>query len=123
MMRHILAVAIGLIALSATATDTMLSKARNITLPTLQYRDVALGEIIQDIQKKCAELDPERTGVNFLIKLDDKELQRTLTMTVNSPTVERALSLLAATAALYIRYEPSAITVEKSERVTEQPKK
>ena len=122
-MRRILAVVICLIALTATATDTMLSKARNITLPTLQYRDIALGEIIQDIQKKCAELDPEGTGVNFLIKLDESELQRKLTMTVNTPTIERALNLLAATAALYIRYEPSAIIVEKSERVTEQPKK
>jgi hypothetical protein len=122
-MKRVLALLFGLIAVTVLATDTMLSKARNIKLPILQYRDVALKEILNDIQKKSIELDPEGIGVNFLIRLDEAELDRKLTMTVNIPTIERALNLLAATAVLYIRYEPNAIVVEKSERITGEPKK
>ena len=108
---------------SAMGLDTMLSKARSITLPTLQYREVTVREILADIQKRGVELDPEGIGINFVIKLDDALLERKLTMTVHTPTLERALSLLAATAALYIQYDPGAIVVQKSERTTDQPEK
>ena len=107
-----------LLASSAMAAETMLSKARSLTLPTLQYRDVPLKDILADIQVKSRSIDPEGTGVNFLVKLDDSMANRKLTMTVNTPTIERALKLLAATAALYIQYNPDVIVIQASERVT-----
>lgn len=104
----------------AAATETMLSKARSISLPTLQYRDVALKEILDDIQKKSVECDPEGIGVNIIVKLDATLLGKKFTMTINAPSVERALSLLAATAALYVQYESAATVVQKSERIAEE---
>lgn len=106
------------VATSTMATDTMRSKARALQLPTLQYRDVTLRQILTDIQEKSVSVDPEGTGVNLVIRLDDDQADRKLTMTIKTPTIERALTLLAATAALYIRYDPGAIIIQKSRSVT-----
>ena len=123
MKRTILALLLLLVSATAYATETMLSKARNITLPTLQYRAATIGAILEDIRQKSVELDPERLGINFVITLDDDLLNQTFTMTLNNPTIERALKLLAAVAPLYFQYEPGAIVVKRLSKSTDHPEK
>lgn len=116
-------IAVCLLTTLSYAEDSMLSKARNIQLPTVTYREVALRDILEDIRVKSAELDPQTNGVNFFISLDERDLNKKLTMTVGNPTIERLLNLLAASSALYIRYDANIINIEKSGRAIEGQKK
>ena len=118
MKKYLLALAVVILAIQAHAVEFALSKARDITLPALQYREATLRSILDDIQKKSVEADPEKLGVNFVVKLDDTTLDKKLTMTLNSATIERSLNVLAATVSLYIQYDPGAIVIQKSERIT-----
>mgnify|MGYP003606967568 CR=1 FL=1 len=112
-MKRIVLVAVLLIAAAnAYALETMLSKARDITLPSLQYREATIGAILEDIRTKSVELDAEGLGINFVITLDNDLLNKQLTMTLNNPTIERALKLIAAVAPVYFQYEPSAVLVK-----------
>ena len=113
MKRMVLAIILLLAAANAHALETMLSKARSLTLPTLQYRETSVRAILEDIQRTSAELDAEGIGVNFVIVLDDALLNQQLTMTLNGPTIERALKLLAAIAPVYFQYEPGTILVKR----------
>ena len=103
--------------LAAGDAETMLAKARRLVLPTLQYRETTVKDILEDIRARSEAADAQHEGVSFLVKLDEKTAGRRITMTIGRPTVERALSLLAATVELYIQYDTSAIVVQKSERV------
>ena len=105
--------------LVAHAAGAELSKARTITLPTLDYREATIREILSDIAAKSKTADPQGAGVNVVINLDPTLAGRKLTMRLHKVTVEKAFTLLASVAGLYIRYEPNAVVVEKSERVVE----
>ena len=113
MKRIVFALFLFIFAANAFALETMLSKARSITLPTLEYREATVGAILEDIRSKSVELDSEGLGINLVITLDEAVLNKQLTMTLNSPTIERALKLIAATAPIYFQYEPGAILVKR----------
>ena len=113
MKRIVIALSFLLFAVNAFALETMLSKARSITLPSLEYREATVSAILEDIRSKSVELDSEGLGINLVITLDEAVLNKQLTMTLNSPTIERALKLIAATAPIYFQYEPGAILVKR----------
>ena len=113
MKRIFLVVILLFAAVNVYALETMLSKARNITLPVLQYREATIGAILEDIQNKSIGLDPEGLGINFVITLDESLLNKQLTMTIGNPTIERALKLLAASAPIYFQYQPGAVLVKR----------
>lgn len=95
-------------------------KMAALTLPDMVFRNAPVSEILQWIMDKSAEVDPEKTGVNIIIKDDtDRYMaKRRLTMTLKAPTVDQALKLLASTAGLYVRVDERVIVVERSTNVT-----
>lgn len=123
MKLSILALSLLLFAGNAFALESMLSKARSITLPNLEYRAATVAAILEDIRSKSVDLDPEGLGINFVITLDDTLLNKQLTMTLNAPTIERALKLVAATAPIYFQYEPGAVLVKKLSETSDVPSK
>ena len=109
-----------LIAVQAQALDSALSKARALTLPTLQYRDASLDSILDDIQKKSREVDPEMWGVHFVIIMGDAALNKKITITLDSATIEQSLNALAAPASFDIKYDPEVIIINSSEPITDE---
>ncbi len=119
MKKLILSLILLVAASQVLAGETMLSKARNLTLPTFQYRDATVQTILEDIQKQSVELDSEGVGINFVLTIDDALLNRTLTMTLAHPTIERALKFIASTAPITFQYDAAAIVVRENTNTTE----
>lgn len=115
-MTRILCILGILLAGTCLADETMLSKARNLHFDNLEYRDVSIRDILADLQKRSLELDADSAGVNFLILLAEDDLNRTLTMSLNKPSLERVLNLIATTAGLIVQYDARVIRIEKSQR-------
>ena len=120
MKMYLLAFMITIVAVHAQALNSALSKARALTLPTLQYRDASLGSILDDIQKNSREVDPETWGVHFVVIMGDAALNKKITITLNSATIEHSLNVLAAPASLDIKYDPEVIIINSSEPITDE---
>ncbi len=104
----------------ASPPASLRQKMAALTLPDMVFRNTPVSEILQWIMENSAEVDPEKTGVNIIIKDDaDRYMaKRRLTMTLKAPTVDQALKLLASTAGLYVRVDERVIVVERSTNVT-----
>ncbi len=119
MKKWILFLILSVAASQIFAAETMRTKAQSLTLPTVQYRDATVQSILVDIQKQSVELDAEGIGINFVLTIGPDLLNRTLTMTLAKPTVERVLKFIASTAPIYFQYEDAAIVVRINTNTTE----
>jgi len=64
--------------LDADTTVTM--RANKIILPSVKFRDVTLAEAIEFIRAKSREFDPDKQGVNILLKGDGGTAKITLSL-------------------------------------------
>ncbi len=109
-----------IVALAATAAaQTAEQRAREILLPDRVIRDQPVTAILVAIADDSVKADPNGVGVSIIVRDDDagSMARRRLTLTFRSLTVERALRLLAAAAALRLQFDPNAIIVTPSKNV------
>ena len=65
-----------------------LTKARGIIVPKIELREAALAEVVDFLRKKSVELDPDKVGVNLILKPGTvSEVKITLTLN-NIPLLE-----------------------------------
>lgn len=53
----------------ASTESPMVRKLNGIIIPKIELRDVTVAEAIEFLRLQSRRLDPERTGVNFVLKL------------------------------------------------------
>ena len=100
----------------AKPARSLQQKMTALVLPEMAFRSAPVPEILQWIMDRSAEVDPEKTGVNIIVKDDAQQSigKHRLTLNLKAPTVDQALKLLATTAGLYIRVDERAVVVERS---------
>ncbi len=94
-------------------------RMKNITLPDRFFRDEPVSEILRYIEEESARADPDGVGIPLVV-MDNEQcrVERTrLTLTFRGVTVEEALRLVAAAAALSLRIEESAVVIAPSKNV------
>ncbi len=89
-----------------------LKKAGAIIIPKLELRDATLSETVEFLRAKAKELDPEKRGVNLVLKpaADGKDPKITLSL-ANIPIVE-ALRYVAALSGFELVADEHVITIQ-----------
>ena len=88
-----------------------LTKAKTIIFPKIEFREASLPEILDFLRVKSKELDPEKIGVNLVIKpgtTSDAKISLSLT---NIPLLE-AVHYVVSLADLEYRVQPNAIVIQ-----------
>jgi hypothetical protein len=62
------------------------TKLKRITLDTVNFDGVALGDVVHNLVDTAARLDPDKSGINFLVKLETQPAAAGGPMTVDPTT-------------------------------------
>lgn len=87
-------------------------KMDSIVLPDIELKDTKLREALQIIHRQAiasdlAESDPNKRGVNIVLKLEPEQAEkRTVTLSLKKPTLGEAVAAIAAQANLKAKPEP-----------------
>ena len=95
-------------------SQLIIEKLRRITIPTIQFDQATVDEAITFLRIKSRQLDdlepdPERKGINFILKSQDSGNNITLSLT-NVPLIV-ALKAITDLAGLRHRVEPFAVVI------------
>lgn len=103
----------------AVSAQTVEQRAQKIVLPDRVIRDQPVTEILEAIAVDSVNADPEGVGISIIIRDDAAGAMagRRLTLTFRGATVERALRLVAAAAALRMQFDANAVVVTPSKNV------
>ncbi|TCO89415.1 beta-lactamase regulating signal transducer with metallopeptidase domain [Chthoniobacter flavus] len=94
----------------ALAESPTLNKATKIILPEIEFRDATLREAVDFLRMKARELDPDKTGINIVVKPGaGADVHITLSLT-NIPLIE-ALHYVAGLAGLQMKAEKNAVVL------------
>jgi len=95
---------------AAPAESPALKKAGEIIIPKVEFRDATLDEAVDFLRVKARELDPDKTGLNIVLKPGaGADVHLTISLT-NIPLIE-ALHYVAELAGLQMRAEKDAIVL------------
>lgn len=88
-------------------------KADSIIIPSLEFRGAALFEGIDFLKKKSIDLDPEKKGINFVLKFpaQDPKLKTPLTLTLKDISFTEAIEYITNLAKVRWRVEDNAIVI------------
>jgi beta-lactamase regulating signal transducer with metallopeptidase domain len=88
-----------------------LTKAKAIIVPRIEFQAATLAEALEYLRTKAKELDPEKTGVNFVVKPGaTSDAKITLSLT-NAPLLEAA-RYIASLANFELQVQPHAIVMQ-----------
>jgi len=117
-MKYVAIIALAGLSVAASA-QTVEQRAQAIVLPDRVIRDQSVTEILEAIAEDSVKADPQGVGVSIVVRDDDAGTmaRRRLTLTFRGATVERALRLVAAAAALRLQFDAGAVVVTPSKNV------
>lgn len=93
-----------------TAESPALKKANEIIIPNLEFREATLDEAIAFLRVKAKELDPDKTGINIVVKPGGNSDARITISLTNIPLIE-ALHYVAELAGLRMKAEKNAVVL------------
>lgn len=88
-------------------------KADSIIIPSLEFRGATLSEGFQFLRRKSVELDPEKKGINFVLKFspEDPVLKTPLTLSLKDIPLTEAIKYITNLANVRWRVEEYAIAI------------
>lgn len=86
-------------------------KLRSVHLPSVELREVSLSDALDYLKSRSIELDPARTGVNFILSGDKEVGERPVTAVLADVTLGQALWFVGEVARVDFRLDPHAVLV------------
>lgn len=87
----------------------MLAKAQAMRVAKLEFREATVTEAVEYLRRKSVELDPEKKGVNIVLKAPLNLEKTKVTLSLTDVPLLDALRYLANLAALVVEPEDSAL--------------
>ena len=87
-------------------------KAATILIPKLELREASVTEAVDFLRTKAHELDPEKTGVNIILKATGTPAEARITLALTNMPLSEALRYVADLANLKLSTEPNAFVLE-----------
>jgi|GEM_PF-2349745 len=106
---------------AAAKAASLEGRMRRTVLPRLDLVDARIPEVLEFLQIKAAEISPDGARPNFVIRLDEQDAKRPVTLRLTQPTLHAALAALATLADLEIRYDEHAVTIRSRSLVPATP--
>ena len=91
------------------AAAATLAKARGIRIAKLEFRDASVTEAVDYLRHKSVELDPEKKGLNIVLKAPPNLAQTKVTLSLADVPLWEAVRYVASLAALVVEPEDSAL--------------
>ena len=86
-----------------------LAKAKALRLAKLEFHEATVTEAVEFLRRKSVELDPEKKGVNIVLKVPPDRGKAKVTLSLADVPLLDALRYLANLAALVVEPEDSAL--------------
>jgi general secretion pathway protein D len=86
-------------------------KLRSIIIPSLEFKDASIEDAVAFLNAKSKELDPEKQGINFILRPDVSESAKTFTLNLTNVPLEHALRYITHLAGVKYKVEEFAILV------------
>ncbi|MBN8421864.1 MAG: M56 family metallopeptidase [Verrucomicrobia bacterium] len=86
-------------------------KATAIILPTVQFREATVVEAVEFLRVKAKDLDPDKNGVNILVRADETPQNALITLDLKDVPLIEALRYTAELAGMTLVAEPYAFTL------------
>jgi hypothetical protein len=86
-----------------------LAKAQAMRLAKLEFREASLAEAVEFLRKKSVELDPEKKGLNIVLKAPPNLVQTKITLSLRDVSLYDAARYVANLGALIVEPEESAL--------------
>jgi beta-lactamase regulating signal transducer with metallopeptidase domain len=102
--------------LVTTAEKTKTAElAARLVLPRADFQEAPLTEVIQFLQEKSIELDPEKKGLNFILKAPGQPTPDThlITLSLREVPLSDVLRYVAELAGLKLRFEENAVVLSR----------
>ncbi|EDY22029.1 hypothetical protein CfE428DRAFT_0154 [Chthoniobacter flavus Ellin428] len=97
-------------------------KAEALSIPQLELRQATTLEAVEFLQKKSAELDPGKRGVNLLLQPGPENFAR-MSMSLRGISLAEALRYVAGAAEMELMAQPDRIVLQpRKERAVKPPK-
>lgn len=87
----------------------VIGRAQAIQIPKLELRDVRLSEAVEFLRRKSEELDPDKKGLNFLVKRGPEKEEPRVTLSLKDILLYEATRYLANLATYVVDVEESAL--------------
>lgn len=86
-------------------------KADSIIIPSIKLRKATLRETVDYLRRRSVELDPEKEGINFVLRFSDKdpEMKTPMTLDLTSVSLTEVIKYVADLANVRWRFEPNAV--------------
>ena len=94
---------------NAKGSAATLARAQGILIPKLEFREASLVDAVDVLRKKSVELDPEKKGLNFVLKAPPNLAQTKITLSLTDVSLYDAARYVANLAALVVEPEESAL--------------
>jgi general secretion pathway protein D len=86
-------------------------KLRSIIIPSLEFKDASIEDAVAFLNAKSKELDPEKQGINFILRPDVSESAKTFTLNLTNVPLEHALRYITHLAGVKYKVEEFAILI------------
>lgn len=88
----------------------LLQKAKRIVLPHVEFNHASLGEAVAFLRAKSLELDPEKEGVNIILKPGTSATGE-ITLNLRDVPLNEALRYVTELSMARLTYEPFAVVI------------
>lgn len=85
------------------------SRISRIIIPQMEFREASLTDVIEFLQVRSMELDPEKEGVNFRLSLNPKQISAKISLNLTNVPLNQAVRYVAELAELRVRYEGDGV--------------
>lgn len=91
-----------------------LAKAQAIRIPKLEFREASVTEALDYLRRKSVELDPEKKGINIVLKAPPNLAQIKITLSLTDVPLLEAVRYVANLAALIVEPGDSALLLRSA---------
>lgn len=93
------------------AKENILTKLRTIILPIVDLQGASLEEVVEFMRIRSRELDPQKRGVDFVLKVSPESSGRPVTMSMVGAPLEEVLRYATDLTSTVYRVDEFAITI------------
>ena len=93
------------------AKENMLTKIRSFIIPAVNLQGASLDEVVEYLRIRCRELDPQKRGVDFVLKVTPDTAAKPVSLSMVNVPVEEVLRYATEMTGTVYRPEEYAITI------------
>jgi len=98
----------------AAASAALTERIKAIKIPSIEFRDANIKDVVSFLTQACRRLDPEKKGANILLLGMDGENENVgtgITISLSEPSLYEALQYVAEMASLRMEVKPNAVLI------------